>query len=401
VVTTTNRAPVMEVIPAASIKGGERLTIVVNATDPDGDKLTYTATGLPVNATFDAGNRTFAWTTVYRQTGNYTVTFRVSDGVLSATKTAAIMVTNTNRAPVMEKIPAASIKESRDLKIVVNATDADGDKLTYTATNLPVNAAFDAKNRTLTWKPASSQTGNYTVTFRVSDGVLSDMTNATIMVYNSNLAPVLESIPATSAYEGKSMTLPVHAADPDGDVLSYTATNLPPFAVFNAANHTFTWTPEYVQAGVYTVTFRVSDGVLSDVKTATITVYNTNRAPEMEDIPAVVADEGTFVTLMVYALDPDDNVLSYTAANLPNGAVFNAASHTFTWTPGYDQAGVYTVTFRVSDGQLSVTKNVKITVRNNNLKMNVPVRKQTTTATPIPAPATPKNANQTYYIQLQ
>jgi serralysin len=44
--------------------------------------------------------------------------------------------------------------------------------------------------------------------------------------------------------------------------------------------------------------------------------------------------------------------------------VFNSATRTFTWTPSYTQAGAYTVTFTVSDGQLTDSKTVPITVNN-------------------------------------
>jgi len=179
--------------------------------------------------------------------------------------------------------------------------------------------------------------------------------------------------------------------------LSYSATNLPVNAVFNAATRTLTWTPGYDQAGVYTVMFSVSDGILSDTKNANITVKNVNRAPVMTTIPATTTDEGKLLTITVNAADPDGDTLSYSATNLPVNAVFNAATRTLTWTPGYDPSGVYTVTFSVSDGVLSDTKNANITVRNAN--GNVPIR--TSTPAPTLVQTTPRNVPQKYYILLQ
>ncbi len=51
-------------------------------------------------------------------------------------------------------------------------------KVTYTGTgilqssasNLPKNAAFNTTSRTFSWTPYTNQTGNYTVTFTVTDG---------------------------------------------------------------------------------------------------------------------------------------------------------------------------------------------------------------------------------------
>ena len=54
--------------------------------------------------------------------------------------------------------------------------------------------------------------------------------------------------------------------------------------------------------------------------------------------------------------------MTWSSANLPSGAVFtdnNNGTSTFTWTPNYTQAGVYTnITFIVDDGQGSTASMV-------------------------------------------
>ena len=51
-------------------------------------------------------------------------------------------------------------------------------------------------------------------------------------------------------------------------------------------------------------------------------------------------------------------------SGLPTGATFS--NGTFTWTPGYEQAGTYTITVAVTDGDATVTQEVTITVENLN-----------------------------------
>ncbi|WP_372661897.1 LamG-like jellyroll fold domain-containing protein [Cohnella sp.] len=53
----------------------------------------------------------------------------------------------------------------------------------------------------------------------------------------------------------------------------------------------------------------------------------------------------------------------YEAANLPEGASFNAGTRTFNWTPGKEQGGVHEVVFTVKSGVLSTSRTVKITVK--------------------------------------
>jgi hypothetical protein len=89
----------------------------------------------------------------------------------------------------------------------------------------------------------------------------------------TNHAPALDPIGNKAVYEGQLLEFIVTATDPDGDNLTYSASNLPEGASFDPAAQTFSWTPTYVQAGTYpNVHFGVTDGNLTDVEDITITV---------------------------------------------------------------------------------------------------------------------------------
>ncbi len=50
--------------------------------------------------------------------------------------------------------------------------------------------------------------------------------------------------------------------------------------------------------------------------------------------------------------DPDKEdmgKLKYKAENLPEGAIFDPISRKFTWTPTYEQSGIYTIDFVIED----------------------------------------------------
>ena len=130
-VNTVNRAPVLEQIGNKTVNAGSTIQFAVNATDPDGDSLTYSATGLPANALFNTTTRIFSWTPNTNQTGNYTVTFTVTDGQLSDSKNVLITVNTVNRAPVLEQIGNQTVNAGSTIQFAVNATDPDGDSLTY------------------------------------------------------------------------------------------------------------------------------------------------------------------------------------------------------------------------------------------------------------------------------
>lgn len=92
-----------------------------------------------------------------------------------------------------------------------------------------------------------------------------------------NDPPVLNPIGNKSVNEVTLLQFQVSATDNDQDPLVYSISTLPQGATF--ANHIFSWTPTYTQAGVYQIIFSVSDGYVTDSETIKITVNNVNQAP--------------------------------------------------------------------------------------------------------------------------
>jgi hypothetical protein len=92
----------------------------------------------------------------------------------------------------------------------------------------------------------------------------------------------------------------------------------------------------------------------------------TNPVPSGNSLvyikPDKVANVGQSLIFNITADDADGDTLFYSASNLPDGATFDSDTQTFTWTPRYDQAGVYTVHFEVSDGEYTDSEDVVITV---------------------------------------
>lgn len=88
----------------------------------------------------------------------------------------------------------------------------------------------------------------------------------------ANRAPVLSEIGNKTVDEADNLSFTVTASDPDGDTLSFSATDLPSGASFSEETQEVSWTPSYGQEDTYDVTFTVSDGGLSDSETITITV---------------------------------------------------------------------------------------------------------------------------------
>ncbi|MBI4739444.1 PKD domain-containing protein [Candidatus Woesearchaeota archaeon] len=212
------------------------------------------------------------------------------------------------------------------------------------------------------------------------DSVTVEASKPSIVVFLQpvNHAPVLDDIGNKAVDENQLLSFKVSASDPDGGALSFSASGLPKGASFNSAAHTFSWTPSYDQAGVYSsITISVSDGKGgSDSETITITVHNKNRPPVLDAINDKSGSVNALLTFDVAGSDPDKDILAFSASNLPAGATFSdvctaswkwicfSYAHRFSWTPAVLQAGSYDVTFKVADNKgASDTQVVKITIK--------------------------------------
>lgn len=96
----------------------------------------------------------------------------------------------------------------------------------------------------------------------------------------------------------------------------------------------------------------------------------SNHAPTLNmDCPATqTVNTGTPVSCQITSSDPDQGQsVTLLAANLPAGAMFNAATGAFSWTPATTQGGNYEFSFTATDTGdpiLATSRSIEISVRN-------------------------------------
>jgi hypothetical protein len=183
--------------------------------------------------------------------------------------------------------------------------------------------------------------------------------------------PVLDPVGDREAVEGRTLAFTISGSDPDGDAITWSATELPPGATFTPATRTFSWSPTYAAVNATTTfhaTFRASNLGGFDEERIAVRLHdvdpNGNLPPWWEPANDRSVIRGETISFQVAAVDAEGDPLTYTAAGLPLNAVFDANSRTFTWTPGQNTQGAYPITFRVNDGvHPDVADEVVITVK--------------------------------------
>ena len=103
-ITPENDPPVLSPIQQKGWFEGEQLTLVLAATDVDGDEVNFAANDLPVGASLVNG--IFDWTPTYEQSGEYEVNFTASDGKGGVDSENIIILVQDKAAPVLLPLPA-------------------------------------------------------------------------------------------------------------------------------------------------------------------------------------------------------------------------------------------------------------------------------------------------------
>jgi flagellar hook assembly protein FlgD len=97
----------------------------------------------------------------------------------------------------------------------------------------------------------------------------------------------------------------------------------------------------------------------------TTLVKAPNQPPVLAPIGHQTIVEGQALTLALSGTDADAEPIAYGASGLPLGATLNPTTGAFAWTPGWDQAGSYPVTFSVADARGAASQQaVTLTVMN-------------------------------------
>ncbi|MEK6947044.1 MAG: putative Ig domain-containing protein [Nanoarchaeota archaeon] len=143
----------------------------VNCSDADGDVITYhnNFTGFEINSSTGLINQTnFNQSFV----GNNTINISCSDWLFNASQTFVLTILSANNAPVLSYIGPQIATEGTLFTLDIDATDIEGDNLTFSASTalFTINPATGLINFT----PSLSQVGNYTINISVFDGELYD-----------------------------------------------------------------------------------------------------------------------------------------------------------------------------------------------------------------------------------
>lgn len=337
-----------------------------------GQNLSYTLEGRPDWLSYNQNSRKLSGKAPYESERSYTIKWIASDTEGESAFILILKVNNKERPPEFKQ-PSDSLKvsEGDTLKYTFPKVERNyGTGLQYSLTDKPEWASINITTGTLTATAGTipyTASGTYALQWVASDSDGSAAFVLNLAVNNVNRAPMLNTIGNKVVAEGSNLSVSITATDADGDSLTYaTKDKLPEGAFFNTSSAAFSWTPDYTQAGIYTLTFYVSDGSDSDSEEITITVNNTAHAPEFSqtsDTQIITEDTDNFNYALPEVTRNYGQNLEYRLENSPQWLDFNENSRTLRGKAPYDSKRSYEIKWIAndSDGEATFTLTINVT----------------------------------------
>lgn len=382
VIEETNQPPVIDETfsddSAIYVAEGETLDFWVIADDEDeGDMVTATWNFDDLGeATGNSGYLEFNYFTE----GEYDFSVTITDGEFEVTKSWTIIVENTNRAPEFDETTYYfEAIEGDKVTLDLPGTDQDGDELTYT-----FSEPFDENGE---WVIDYDSEGSHGVIITASDGEYETELIVYFGIAGTDRAPSIDySLNQIEYSEGDVFELDLILNDLDGDDLTVELLEAPAdlelvaFATGEGL-YSFEWEISYdtIQRSVNPITntlnalrlerallqektevveFEVCGSDLCTTESFTLTIANTNRAPEFSEIYNQSVTELDLVEPYVLATDADNDIIKYYFSE--------PLDKDGQWQTSYEDEGDYYVTITASDGYLTTSETILVEVAKLN-----------------------------------
>ena len=334
-----------------SNREGDSGTLQILAQDSNGNLLTYSATGLPPGMSIDpsTGLITGTITTGSSAFQVFSPTITISDGLASNHMT---FVWDVN-CPINLTNPGDQTNFQGDtVTLPIQASDASGNSLTYSAKGLPDGLSIDPNTGLISGTVAADCAvgPNYPILVTVSDGLVFNQISFNWEFQN----PISFTYPFINQYnhEGDTVSLQILAYDFHGSPLTFSATDLPPGLTIDPntgliAGTITTGSSAYQWFGS---NITASDGFTSNQWGL---YWFVNDPVSIINPGDQVSYLGQTVSLQIQASDANGLPLDFTASCIPSGLSIDPNTGLISGTIPNGPMGGYQTLIWVNDGAVS------------------------------------------------
>jgi VCBS repeat-containing protein len=417
-----NDAPIITEGPesiAQAINEDNSLALTLNATDVESNALTWSIASQPTTGTGSAtttsgaGNsNVIGYTPPANYIGPASFVVQVTDdgtGLLTDTITVNVTVGSVNDAPIITEGDGPILRAIDEdnsptaFALTLNATDVENNTLTWSIASQPTTGTGSAtttsgagNSNVIGYTPPANYIGPASFVVQVTDdgtGLLTDTITVNVTVGSVNDAPIitegdgpiLRAIDEDNSPTAFALTL--NATDVENNTLTWSIASQPTTGTGSATttsgagnSNVIGYTPPANYIGPASFVVQVTDdgtGLLTDTITVNVTVGSVNDAPIITkgDGPMLlIIDEDnspSAFNLMLNATDADlSDILTWSVSSHASNGIATASgtgiSKAIAYTPNLNYNGVDSFTVQVSDGVLTDTILVDLTINPRN-----------------------------------
>ena len=224
--------------------------------------------------------------------------------------------TAVNAAPLLTTPAAQTATQGTAISLLLQATDADGDTLTWQAAGLPTGLVIDAATGRISGTPGAA--GGYNVQVTVDDGRGGNATTSFGWTVQA-AATAIDPVAAPAVVQGATGTATVsYSANAIGTGLSY-SWDFGDGTLASAFSSANTITHSYAAAGIYTVTLSVRNAT-GDISTRRFyqAVLGSSTSGSAPASSTLVIETRSGASSRLWALNADND--SVTVFDLANNA---------------------------------------------------------------------------------
>ena len=322
VAPAANGTPFFTSAPPTTAIVSQLYSYDADASDPEGEALTFSLDQAPTGMTIDPNTGLIQWTPGQNQLDGNSVVVRVRDvGGRFANQAFVVQVNATpTLPPIITSTPVAAAAVGKPYGYNVIATDPDaGDTVTYSLNGAPLGMTINSTTGAIAWTPVITQTGAHNVTAVASDGrggSAAQTFSINVSAAQGNRAPTAQD-DLYAVRRGDTLTVPApgvlqNDSDPDGQTLTSQLVAGPTKGAFNfAADGSFNYTPAPPLANSTEPQLKFS---YSDVNPA-ISITRTQPIVidlDKDGVPEIVfISQGPFGTCKLIALHGNDGSVAF------------------------------------------------------------------------------------------
>lgn len=376
-----NNPPIINSTPLKQVNEESAYIYDVEATDSDNDVLSYSFSG-PSWLSINTSNGVITGTALSVNADTiFNVTVQVSDGTASVSQSYILTVINVpipvNNPPIIISTAITEVNENEEYFYDVDATDADGDTLTYSLTQAPSWLSINPNSGLISGtSPSINANADFNITITVSDGVNSVNQSYILTVVDIPIpnTPPIANNQNVVTNQNSSLSITLTGSDSDGFLVSCTVSTQSSHGTISGISQNgcqLTYTPNTNYTGSDSFTFRVTDddGAVSSPATVSITVnpvIPTNNPPVITSTPITQVNEEANYVYQVTATDTDNDTLTYSLAQAPSWLSINALTGLISGTaPVVSENTIFTIIVQASDGRGGIVTQTYILTAND------------------------------------